>query len=351
MATMRQIAEQTGVSISTVSLVLNHRDQGRINPEVASRIRKVAQELGYRPNTLARSLRTNRTHILGFISDEIATTPYAGRLILGAQDAARSMNYMLFTVNTNGDSALEEHEIEALKQYGVEGFLYARMFHQATTIPQSLHQSPTVLVDGFDTEHRVPSIVPDERAIGFDATKHLIESGAQRIAYIGASDRVMIADIKRYEGYTQALQQYHLEHDRALTTHVAFNQPAQDAVYQLLSEQHPDAVLCFNDARAEYVYLAAAQLGWRIGKDISVVGIDNHRVFAETLAPELTTVDLPHYEMGYWGAMKLISMIEQRDVEQEIPQDLLATLPRVHEQEAKIHCKLITKHSVHGCQQ
>lgn len=346
MATLRQIAEQTGVSISTVSLVLNHRDQGRVNPEVAQRIRQVAQELGYRPNTLARSLRTNRSHILGFISDEIATTPYAGRLILGAQDAARSMNYMLFTVNTNGDRTLEEHEIDALKQYGVEGFIYARMFHQATTIPSSLHDAPTVLVDGFDVDHRVPSIVPDERAIGFDATEYLIQSGAQRIAYIGAADRVTIADTLRYEGYTRALRQYRIDHDMALTTSVTFNQAAQDKVSALIEQEYPDGVLCFNDARAWYVYFAAAQLGLRIGKDLSVVGVDNHRVSAETMAPRLTTVDLPHYEMGYWGAMRLISMIEQDDKSAYIPQALRNTLPNLQEQEAHIHCTLLKKDSV-----
>ena len=102
MTTMKEIAEQTGVSISTVSLVLNGRDEGRVNPALAKLVRNKATELGYKINPLARSLRTNKTRILGFISEEVATTPYAGGIILGAQDAASAYGYMLFTVSTDG---------------------------------------------------------------------------------------------------------------------------------------------------------------------------------------------------------------------------------------------------------
>lgn len=113
MTTMKEIAEKTGVSISTVSLVLNGRDEGRVNPALAALVRNKATELGYKINPLARSLRTNKTRILGFISEEVATTPYAGGIILGAQDAASTYGYMLFTVSTDG-KASEENEIATL---------------------------------------------------------------------------------------------------------------------------------------------------------------------------------------------------------------------------------------------
>ena len=87
MTTMKEIAQAAGVSVSSVSLVLNGRDSGRINPQLANRIRETAERMGYQPNVLARSLRTNRTYMIGFISVEVATTPYAGGMIQGAQDA------------------------------------------------------------------------------------------------------------------------------------------------------------------------------------------------------------------------------------------------------------------------
>ena len=89
MVTMKQIANRAGVSISTVSLVLNNRDIGRVSPDVAERVRDIAAELGYLTNRLASGLRTSSTRTIGFLSDEVATTPFAGRMIEGAQDAAR----------------------------------------------------------------------------------------------------------------------------------------------------------------------------------------------------------------------------------------------------------------------
>ena len=107
---MKEIAEAAGVSISTVSLVLNGRDEGRVKAPLAALVREKADELGYTVNPLARSLRTCRTRILGFISEEVATTPYAGGIILGAQDAASTYGYMIITVSTDG-RASEENEM------------------------------------------------------------------------------------------------------------------------------------------------------------------------------------------------------------------------------------------------
>ena len=104
---------------------------------------------------------------------------------------------------------------------------------------------------------------------------------------------------------------------------------------------------CFNDARAWYVYECAARRGLTVGKDISVVGVDNHRVFAETLEPQLTTVELPHFEMGYWAATKLISMIENRPMNDIEWPKTTAPLPPIDAPiPAKIHCTLLEKGSV-----
>ena len=171
MVTMKQIAKRAGVSISTVSLVLNNRDIGRVSPDVAERVRDIAAELGYLTNRLASGLRTSSTRTIGFLSDEVATTPFAGRMIEGAQDAAR--------------------------------------------MPAFFDKHPDV--DGF---------------------------------------------------------------------------------------------FCFNDTRAWAIYTEATRRGLIIGKDIAVVGVDNHQVVAEALDPPLSTVELPHYEMGYWAVGKLVSLIE-----------------------------------------
>ena len=221
------------MSVSTVSLVLNGRDEGRVKPDIAAQVRDTARELGYRPNPLAQSLRTSKTRILGFLSEEIATTPFAGRIILGAQDAASALGYMMLTVNTDGESD-ESEEISALKRYGVDGFLYAKMFNRVITVPQSFGGYPVVLVDATDSNGAVPGIAPDEFHIGYDAARRLIDAGCSRIAYVG-SDSPIVAQEGRRKGYRKALADAGIPYTPGLDIGVGNNRPALDAVSSLLT--------------------------------------------------------------------------------------------------------------------
>lgn len=347
MTTIKEVAKRAGASVTAVSMSLNHRESGHVNKELAERIRATAKSMGYRPNPLARSLRTSRTSTIGFLSEQIATTPYAGAIISGAQDAASELGYMMLLVNTDGETNVERG-IEALKRYEVDGFLCAKVYNRLTRVPESLLRRPTVLLDAIDEAGRVPCVIPDERGIGYDATNHLIASGARRIAYIGSS-KGMLAERPRREGYEQALRGHGMEIDPDLEIGVANNGPALEAVSRLFDEQRPDAFFCFNDARTWYVYECAARRGLRVGRDISVVGVDNHRVIAETFDPKPTTVELPHYEMGYWGARRLISMIEEHPLDETIDPHTRAPIPPLDAPSpVRIHCTLVENGSVIG---
>ena len=251
MVTMKEIANKAGVSVSTVSLVLNGRDEGRVKSKIADNVRAIATKLGYQSNPLASSLRTGRTHILGFISEEVATTPYAGGMILGAQTAASQFGYMLITVSTDGENS-ESEEIAALKRYGTDGFLYAKMSNRITHVPSSLAKTPLVLVDATDSLGKIPSVEPDEFQIGYDATTRLVKAGCARIAYVGCLEP-LIAQDDRLEGYQAALRDAGLDYDDHLVVNVLNNGPALTAVSDLFDAEHPDGFFCFNDARAWYV--------------------------------------------------------------------------------------------------
>ena len=189
MTTMKEVAERTGVSVSTVSLGIERSRRGAgSNPPSPNRCAPPPSGSATGLIPLARSLRTSKTRILGFISEEIAATPYAGGIILGAQDAASKLGYMLLTVNTDGNSD-EAREIATLKRYGVDGFLYAKMSNRFTDVPKPLHDYPLVLVDATDRTGRYASIEPDETLIGYDATKRLIDACCASIAYIAARSR------------------------------------------------------------------------------------------------------------------------------------------------------------------
>ena len=187
---------------------------------------------------------------------------------------------MLFTVSTDG-KASEENEIATLKRYGVDGFFYSKMSNRIAHVPESLNEYPVVMVDATDHENKVPSIEPDEFMIGYDATNRLIQAGCKRIAYVGCAEN-MIAQDGRLAGYRTALQEAGRAFNPSLVCNVMNNGPALRAVNKLFDDEHPDGFFCFNDARAWYVYECAARRGLTVGKDISVVGVDNHRVFAET---------------------------------------------------------------------
>lgn len=356
---MKEIAEKTGVSVSTVSLVMNNRDAGRIKPAIARKVRRTAEKMGYKVNPMARAMRTNRTHIIGFVSEEVATTPYAGGIIAGAQDAASQRGYMMLTVSSDsrGD---EEGQVAALKRYGVDGFVYAKMSNRIIDIPSYLTDLPIVLADVTDRAGEIPSVEPDEFAIGYDATKRLIDAGCERVAYVGCEDQSLPAQQGRFEGYRTALADAGREVDEMLVRNVAYNGEALAAVSNLFDTAKPDGFFCFNDARCWHVYECAARRGLTVGRDLSVIGVDNHRVFAETLSPRLTTVELPHYEMGYWAAAKLIECIEQPSNTSnaisntqtdssnmfDMPKTTAPMPPLDSPIPAKIHCALIEKESV-----
>lgn len=345
MVTMKDIALRTGVSTATVSRVLNGKDQGRIKPEIARAIREQAEAMGYVVNPIARGLRTNRSHMFGLIGDDVATTPYAGRIILGAQDAAHAFGYLLTVVNTGNDAGLEHEQISMLRRYGVDGFLYAAMYDRVMRLPDLLHDCPTVMVDAEDEEGRCPSIGPDEQGIGEDATSRLLAAGCRRIAYYGSPSTV-IAQPRRLAGYHAALDRAGIAHDERLV----FDPDEKvdtDMQAEALLDAGADGVFCFNDVRARFLYEAAARRGLRIGKDLPVVSVDNFELLSVFFEPRLTSIELPHYEMGYWGACKLISMIEGRDLPGALdPVETDAVMPDLSVDRGRIRCALVEKESV-----
>ena len=181
---------------------------------------RLPENMGYRPNSVARTLRTSKSNTLGFVTDEIATTPYASKVLEGAQDAASKLGYILLTTNTNNDAELENQEISALLRYNVDGFLYAMMFHRKVDIPEVLEGSPTVVVDSEDAAGRVPSVYPDDELAGYDATNRLIQAGCRRIVYYGSATSI-VAQEQRLTGYRRALAEAGIPFDDALVVEVS----------------------------------------------------------------------------------------------------------------------------------
>ena len=159
---MADVAARAGVSVTTVSHVLNEVPGKRIRPDTRGRVRQAAADLGYVVNGLARSLRLQHSPVIGLISDEVLTTPFGAGMVLGAVETAARLGWMVMMTNTGVDRAAEAAEIQALQERQVAAFLYVRMYHQRVAIPEALASYPTVLVDGSCADARIASVVPDE---------------------------------------------------------------------------------------------------------------------------------------------------------------------------------------------
>jgi LacI family transcriptional regulator len=334
-AGIREVAAAAGLSVTTVSHALNDARYGRVSRETRERVRAVAAQLGYRPSGLARALRANRSATIGVISDRIATTPYAVRLLLGAQEVATASRIMLLVVNTDGDPERDDAAAELLLDREVDGVLYASVYHRAVDMPQSLQGTACVLADAYATDRSVPSVVPDEVGGARAALDVLAVAGHRRIGFLNDSYDIP-ASRARLDGYLRGMK------DAGLSVEpqwVVEARPDSEGGYQgarkLLSQSEPPTgIFCFNDRMAMGVYRAAAELNLVIPQDLSVVGFDDLRLISEGLYPKLTTVALPHREIGAVATAMLLGAISDPSAASGKP------LQEV------IHCDLVERNSV-----
>lgn len=304
---MYDVANVAGVSQTAVSFVVNDAPNANIPQETRDRIWAAVEELGWRPNALARGLSLRRSQTIGLISDEIATSSHGGKIIQGAQDAAWAAGKMLLLTNTSRNADIEQAALGMLLERQVEGVIFAAMYHRPVSPPSDLLSAPSVLLDCFVADHSRPSVVPDEAQGGFAATDVLLRKGRRRIGFINTVDPIPAA-IGRLGGYQQALAKYDVVFDPRLViagkSHAAEGYRCAMALMQL--PEPPTGLFCFNDSMAMGAYDAVKQLGLAIPHDVSIVGFDNHELIAAQLYPSLTTIELPHYAMGQWAVEYLL---------------------------------------------
>ncbi|WP_405578034.1 LacI family DNA-binding transcriptional regulator [Streptomyces sp. NBC_01190] len=308
---LKDVAAAAGVSVTTVSHVLNDVQGKRINAATRRTVLDAAERMGYLPNGLARGLRLSRSNTVGFVSDEIATTPHAGQIIRGAQEAAAKRGLMLLMLNTGGDQELEDKEITLLLQHRVDGVLYAAMYHRVVQVPTLLRSVPTVLLDARSDDPGIASVVPDEEQGGRTATRELVARGHRRIGFVNHIEDIPAAR-GRLAGYKAELAGAGIAFDPDLVVaHNAVGAGGYQGARTLLGQEDPPtALFCFNDRMAMGAYRAAAEAGLAIPADLSVIGFDNQELISENLFPPLTTVALPHYEMGARAIVHLQQAID-----------------------------------------
>ncbi len=310
-ATMSDVARAAGVSRTTVSFVLNGTEQAdNVSDATKARVRRAADQLGYRPDARARALAAQSTDWYGLVT-EIVTAPFAAHIIRGAQDEAwRQRRFLLIAPAGEGDrhdrEAFERRAVEKLLEQRVGGVLYAATWHRAVAVPDLLRELPTVMVNCFDEKGELPCIIPDEVGGGRRATDRLIQAGHRRIGLINL-DPAIPAAVGRLQGWRDAQEAAGLSsaEDLVVDGYATAEGGYAGARALLDLPQPPTAIFCANDRMAMGAYDAIKERGLRIPEDVAVVGFDNYEVIAAYLRPGLTTVALPFEEMGALGVRTL----------------------------------------------
>src|SRR4051794_38545003 len=320
-ATLLQVAQRAGVSRSTASFVLagRHLDM-RISEDARQRVLRAAQELDYRPNLMARSLRTKVTKTIALVSDTIASDPYAGRAIHGALAAAVAHGHLLFIGETEGDPVVEEKLISDFLDRQVDAFVYASMFTRYVRIPKQLKGRPVVLMNCLTRAARPAyhSVIPDELSAGWSAAKTVVDAEHREGIYlVGSPARHVFAGRERLAGIREGLSAARIK----LTGTIDCDwwpDSAYDAVSKTLrAGTRPRVLICLNDRIALGAYQAIRGAGLTIPDDVSVLSFDDSEL-AAWLRPQLTSISLPHYQLG-WQAVELLLGPEQEPEVLRVP--------------------------------
>lgn len=313
--TALDVAKRAGVSRSAVSLVLNGRAEGNVTPERQERVLRAAAELNYTPNSVAVSLRNQRTSTIGIVTDEIVTSPFAGRLIAGASRTALDRGYMVLVVDTEHDPSRDDEAVRQLLHRQVDGLVYAAGGLREIDPPTAMLGVPSILANCTDRHGKIRSIVPAEVEGGRAAAELLLDLGHRRITLLSGT-RSSPAAPQRERGYRQAMEEAGLgrKEQHVVETGWDIDDGYRAAEKVLTASERPTGIICANDRVATGVLLYAASADLRVPQDLSVVGYDDQQHVAANLVPSLTTIALPHAEMGTQAITMLLDEIEGKTV-------------------------------------
>jgi LacI family transcriptional regulator len=313
-ASIKDVAKEAGVSIATVSRVLNDVDV--VNEETKKKVQEAIKKLGYRPNIVARSLKTQKSRTIGIIIPDISNQFYP-EIVRGAEDVANIYNYNIMLCNTDLDPEKEMEYLKVLREKMVDGVIYMSNSLETDIIDLIKNlQLPVVLVETTDLENTFPSVTIDNEKAAFDSTSYLINKGNKKIAYIGTYQDAVNAATYRFSGYKSALSKFGIEFDEKLCQFGGLKaQDGYEAIKKILDNSEVDAVFCASDEIAMGAINALRDVGKNVPAEVDVIGFDDI-YSASIFYPKLTTIAQPTYDMGSVGMRMLIKIINGAELVQ-----------------------------------
>lgn len=314
--TMTDVAKAAGVSQSTVSMVLNNATGARLSAETRARVLQEAMALGYRlphrdPALRAKpGERAGQQAVIGYLVDEISTSPHPVVSLDGARDAAWEQGCVVQLAVTRNNPDQEAASIRALLgQPGLVGVVYSTIFTRKVEVPEALLDHPLVLLNCHDERRRLPAVVPSEVAGGHAATEQLITHGHTRIGFINGEPWMEAAQ-DRLKGYRRALATADLPFDPQLVREGDWMSGSgyEHTLALMALPRPPTAIFCANDLMALGALEALKHLGLAVPAEVSVMGYDDQEISRHT-HPPLSTLVLPNEEMGRTAVELLMSLV------------------------------------------
>jgi len=316
-ATMHDVAQAAGVSLMTVSRVVNDKDD--VSQATRQRVLQIIEELNYRPSSIARGLATHQTGTLGIVVPDISN-PFFASIVRSAEDAAYAQDYRVFLGNTNEDTQREQAVLHSLEDNQVDGLILFSSRLEDDVLFEILNRFPTAIV--VFRNRKTPGI----GAITLDdvygaqlAIEHLLNRGHRNIGLISGPP-ISLSSLGRLEGYQNALRTAQISVNGKWIRHChPVVEAGQETAAELL-QSHPEltALFCHNDLIAVGALQACADLGLRVPEDISIIGYDDIRL-AGLVNPALTTLRIPTKKIGTQAMQMLLAQINDDSSE---PQEI-----------------------------
>lgn len=318
MTTIKDVAKAADVSVSTVSRALS--GNSRISEKTRIKIEKLAKELGYKPNNLAKGLAEGGTHILGLIISSILN-PSVPELVRGIEDTAMKRGYIVVLCNMDNSTKKEKKYIETLQSIWVDGFLIAAASDNPENIIALKKTNSPVILLVRQLENLFDTVCVDNIQSAEKAVNYLLETGCRKIAIVNGPQDVNLYR-ERYRGYCNALAQNGITVDKELVWEFDGHRGTDfdDGVTRKLTEGHiPDAILAASGPlgpSGPYILRAVKRFGLKVPCDISIMGFDDLEENAIT-DPPLSVISQPFYSIGKMATNRLINKIENKNDEEQ----------------------------------
>lgn len=312
MVTMKDIAREAKVSIQTVSNVINNKDS-KISEKTRKIILELIEKFDYKPSRIARSLRSGSTKTIGLVVPHLIYHPVYAEIFDTVENELNNHGFGILLFNSREDLLREDKAIEILLESKVDGIIFIRIVQKNPLLEKLYRNVPVVACLRAFEYINVPSVLVNNKKVGFLATEYLIKKGHTRIIHV-EGNKDLLAHRERKLGYLEALKKHHLDIDKKyiITGDYKKKDLYKEILIKIKGLKNYTAVFAYNDIVAVNCIKALGILGYKVPNDVSIIGVDNLEI-GNFVKPYLTTIEQPIKKVCSLTVELLIGLINNKD--------------------------------------